>query len=686
MRDRFQRTGAALAAGAAAGALAGVVDVGLTFARGPVLLGFPVVACGVMAVGGAVVGLLFVLAGRVVGRSWAGLEVKGSRLAWGVAALWGLLALGGLLVASGLGVFERETPPARLHRFAWMSAGCVVVAAGVVRVVMAGLVRWPRAAVPAVVVPGVIAAVVLALSGGVVEEVDTRVVWVALVYGAGLLACVVTGRPRRAWVMVGLAVGLGVAGLAVLVLQPAVRLVAARYSPATERVTRGVARLADLDGDGFSPLGGEGDCAPFNDSIHPFAIDVPGDGVDQDCHDGDLDPSVLPPVELPPAERPSEKKRPNVVFVSVETLRADHMGFLGYARDTTPKLDAWAPGGAVFERAYTVAPVTDRVMPAWLGGMYPSTYVEALEYQTHVMGAHRELLPERLQAAGYHTLVLHSYHLFDDHGLAQGIDELIILGNKKTQDARRTTIAALQKVSLHVHAAPERPLFLWVHYYEPHSRYEPPPAHALWGEAAPIDRYDGEIHYVDEQVGALMERLGAMGVLEDAYVVFAADHGEEFLEHGRTMHAYAVYEESVRVPWVIRGPDVVARRIAAPVTTLDLAPTLLELLDIPGIPGAEGTSQAAALRGGAVVERPFFIEQWRHGTDQIQKIAVIEGANKMILDLENQLWELYDVIADPLERDNLDGREPATALRLRSLILGHRARAQAVRWRWEAGR
>ena len=111
---------------------------------------------------------------------------------------------------------------------------------------------------------------------------------------------------------------------------------------------------------------------------------------------------------------------------------------------------------------------------------------------------------------------------------------------------------------------------------------------------------------MDDQVGVLLARLGELGALDDAYVIFTADHGEEFLD-GRTMHAFAVYEESVRVPWVIVGPDVVARRISAPVTTLDLTPTLLELLDIPPIPGAQGIrTQAAALRGGAVVERPFF--------------------------------------------------------------------------------
>ena len=683
MRDRFQRTGAALAAGALAGGLAGLVDTAATSLRGPLPLGFPVVACGVMAVGGAVLAALLVHAARGVAGLWAGLGVRPT-IAWRVAAVWASLAVGVVLLVIGVSVFERETPPARLHRFAWLSVAALIVGAGVSRGVAAVVSRWPTMVAPLLGLPVLGTIAVMLAAGGVVEEVDTRFVWVGLVYVVGLVGCLMVGRPRRSGWVIGGALGLGLAALVVLVTQPAVRLVAARYSPATERVTRAVARLADLDGDGFSPLGGAGDCAPLDGSVHPFAVDVPGDGVDQDCHDGDLDPGVLPPRELVAAAVPTSKKRPNVVFVSVEALRADHMGFLGYARPTTPRLDAWAGGGAVFERAYTVAPVTDRVMPAWLGGMYPSMYVEALDYQTHVMGAQRELLTERLQAAGYRTIVLHSYHLFDDHGLAQGIDDLTILGNPVTQDARSTTTQALRKVRQQLAEAPDRPIFLWVHYYEPHSRYTPPAMHALWGEEEPMDRYDGEIHYVDSQIGVLFERLRGLGVLDGAYVMLTADHGEEFLEHGRTMHAYAVYEESVRVPWVIAGPDVVARRIPAPVTTLDLAPTLLELVDVPPIPGAEGISQAAALRGGAVVERPFFIEQWRHGTDQVQKIAVVDGADKMILDLDNQLWELYDVLADPLERDNRDGREPALSLRLRGLILGHRARSQAVRWRWEA--
>lgn len=688
MKDRSQGTGAwaarAAATGALAGVIAGAIDSAWTAARGPWLPVFPLVACGVMALAGAAVGL-GLAAGEVgVRRSWEGHRRPGG--AWIAGGVWGSAVLGGLLLLAGLAVFVRETPAARLHWFAWMAVGAAVVAMAVTRAVAALLagrrrsVVWVVGALPVVIAGGIAAAFM-----NVVEEIDLRFVGVLLGFVGGWIGLRVIGRPVRGGRVVLAAAGLGAVGLSVLATQPRARLVSARYSPASERVTRGLARAADFDGDGFTPLAGEGDCAPFDGAVHPFAVDVPGDGVDQDCHAGDLDPGVMPPVENPVAAAPRAGRRPNVVFVSVETLRADHMGFLGYARATTPRLDAWAAEAAVFERAYTVAPVTDRVMPAWLGAMYPSMFVEALDYDTHVMGAERELLPERLQAAGYHTMALMSFHLFDDHGLGQGIAELEILGNERTQDARWTTLRALRKVREHLNDQPWQPWFLWVHYYEPHSRYTPPERHALWGEAEPVDRYDGEIHYVDEQIGVLLDRLRELGALADTLVVFAADHGEEFLEHGRIMHAYAVYEESVRVPWAIAGPGVVARRIAEPVSLLDLTPTLLELLDIPPIPGAEGQSQAAALRGGAAATRPFFIEQFRHGHAEIQKLAVVEGNFKMILDLEHQLWELYDVIADPRERVNLDGLAPE-AERLRGLLLDHRARSQAVRWRGEAGR
>ncbi|MBL9101596.1 MAG: sulfatase-like hydrolase/transferase [Myxococcales bacterium] len=685
MEDRSQGTGAwtgrAAATGALAGAVAGGVDGALTLARGPWAPAFLIVSCGVLALAGAFVGVGLALAERGVRRWWASGRPTA---AWWVGALWGTAVLAGGLVLAGLAVFERETPAARLHAFAWQVGAAAVLAIAVMRAVAWALARRRGWTAAAVAVPVIAGAAVARASAGVIEEVDVRFVWVALAFVAAWIGLRLRWRARaRRWVIGATAVA--AVGAAVLATRPALRLIAARYSPASERVARALARVGDVDGDGFSPLGGEGDCGPFDAAVHPFAVDVPGDGVDQDCHAGDLDPRVLPPTPRPVAAAPRAGRRPHVVLVSIETLRADHVGFHGHARATTPRLDAWAAGAAVFERAYTPAPVTDRALPAWLGGLYPSMVVEALDYETHVMADERELLSERLRAAGYHTVVVQSFHAFAAHGLAQGVEQLDILDRPATQDARWTTRRAVHRVREHLRDRPADPLFLWVHYYEPHSRYTPPREHALWGEARAVDRYDGEIHYVDEQVGALLDRLDELGVLQDAYVVLAADHGEEFLEHGRTMHAHAVYEESVRVPWAIRGPGLRARRIDAPVTLLDLTPTLLDLLDVPAIPGIDGVSQAAALRGGEVVARPFFIEQFRHGSAELQQLAVVDGEFKMIVDLEHQLWELYDVLADPRERVGLDGGGPEWP-RLRGLLLDHRARSQAARWRWEAGR
>lgn len=668
----------AAAAGVLAGCIAGLADALLTALRGAFAAGLPLAACGVMAlVGGVLAPPAWLLLARARdGWSQLGAPRPGAPLLLALAA--GSLVLALLLDLAGAALFVRRTPPARLHSFAWAALGSALIAGVGARGLAALVQRWPRLAAPVALGLGLAAAAILRAGLQRAAELDLRFLVVLGVY-AGALALLMRRRPPTRPRRIALAgLGLGLLALVLLAASPGVRLVAARYSPLSGRLARVAARLADLDADGFSPLGGEGDCAPLDPSVHPFAADRPGDGVDQDCHAGDLDPAVLPPPPAPMPLAPPAGPRPNVILISVETLRADHLGLYGYARATTPEIDAFFADAAVFERAYTVSPVTDRTLPSWLGGMLPSMYVEALDYDAHVLSPARVLLPERLQAAGYRTIVLQSFHLFDDHGLAQGIDELEVLHHAGRQDARFTTRLAARKVDEHLRRRPEQPLFLWVHYYEPHARYTPPDAHRIFGDAD-LDRYDGEIHYVDAEIGRLLDHLQGAGVLAGAYVALTADHGEEFLEHGRTQHAYAIYEESVRVPWMVRGPDIVARRIAAPVSLLDLSPTLLDLIGLPVEPGLDARSEAAALRGGAVQRPWLLIEQFQHGTDHVQKIALIEGDAKMILDLDHQLWELYDLARDPGERDNLDGRDLERSLRMRRRILDHRARSQAAR-------
>lgn len=675
--------GSALAAGALAGVAASFVDGVFTLVHGPWVASVPVVAAGVLGLVGAVVGPVLVTMLRVVRSQWhrIGFPHVGFSTAAGGSTL-----LAVLLFVIGASVFTDRTPPTRLRTFAWLASLAVIAVGGCMRLLDVAARRSRNAglACAGLVVFGV--AIVLHRGLLIADQVDLRFVWVIAAYLVALriLLPVVSRRAVSVHVLGGLVVVVASA-LWILSSQLTARVVIARYSPTVGSAVRLVSRLVDVDADGHSFVGPDGDCAPLDGSIHPFAVDVPDDGIDQDCHAGDLSEARLGPPPGTVAAMPPVRDRPHVFLITVETLRADHVGLYGYARDTTPRIDAFFADDLVFDRAYTVAPVTDRTLPAILTAVYPSRLTEALDYETHVLDGSRVLLPERLHDAGYHTMVLQSFHWFDDHGLDQGIDDLVILHDAEAMGARETTTLALGKLREHVRDRPRTPLFLWIHYYEPHARHTPPRQHRLWdgggdySEENPVDLYDGEIHFVDAQIGRLFRGAALQGLLENAYVILASDHGEEFLEHGRRMHADAVYEESIRVPLMFAGPGLAAGRIAEPLSLIDLTPTLLELLDIPFVEGIDGVGRADVLRGAALPRNPIVVEQYRQGSDELHKLALVDGFDKLILDLENTLWEMYDLDADPAERSNIYGRDPARTLEMRDRILDHLAMTRAVR-------
>jgi arylsulfatase A-like enzyme len=675
-----------LAAGALAGVVASGVDGVFTVVRGPWVASVPVVAAGVLGFAGAIAGVLAVSIVRMAIEQWRRLGVERVGAALVVTTAGGSLLLAAAIFAIGLSLFAERTPSTRLRAFGWLVMLAIVAVGACMRLLDVVAARRKGAFVCAAVVVVALAAAswrALALA----DEIDLRFVGVIAAWFIVLpLALRVTARARVVRAVLACLVLLLVAALWLLSQELPARVVIARYSPTVGIVARTVARIVDFDGDGHSFIGPEGDCAALDGSIHPFAVDLPDDGIDQDCHDGDLTQDRVPRTPGTRAGVPAKRHRPNVLLVTVEALRPDHLGIHGYTRDTSPRIDALFANAVVFERAYTVAPVTDRTLPAILTGVYPSRLVESLDYETHVLGDERVLLTERLRDAGYHTVVLQSFYLFDDHGLDQGIDDLMVLRDGIGMGGRPTTNAAITALRDHERDHASAPLFMWIHYYEPHSRYTPPGEHRLWDgggdykDENPMDLYDGEIHFVDSQIGRLLARARSLGLLDDAYVILSSDHGEEFLEHGRRQHAFAVYEESIRVPLLVSGPGLSARRIAEPFTLLDLTPTLLELLDIPFVDGIDGVSRADLLRSGVTsAPRAVLVEQYRHGSDELQKVALIDGSDKLILDLENNLWELYDLDADPLERENIYGYEGTPSLDMRERILDHFAMTRAVR-------
>jgi arylsulfatase A-like enzyme/Flp pilus assembly protein TadD len=306
---------------------------------------------------------------------------------------------------------------------------------------------------------------------------------------------------------------------------------------------------------------------------------------------------------------------PNLLLVTLDTTRADHLGAWGYAAARTPTLDALAARGARFARCDTAAPVTLPSHASILTGLFPPRH-GVRDNGTFVLAPQTVTLAERLAGAGYDTAaVVAAVVLARRHGLDQGFrvyDDDLGAGyaqgtNVSERDAEATTAAAL--------AALDRlkpPFFLWTHYYDPHEEYRPPTrfADALTGAHR---LYDGEIAFVDEQLARLLARLPA-----DTVIVVVGDHGEMLGEHGETTHGLLPLAGARRVPLILAGPGVPGGRVVdSLVRTVDVAPTLLAAAGLPAAAELDGRSllplDPAALAGrSSYCESflPFFAYRW----------------------------------------------------------------------------
>ncbi len=303
--------------------------------------------------------------------------------------------------------------------------------------------------------------------------------------------------------------------------------------------------------------------------------------------------------------------RPNLLLITVDTLRADHLGCYGYEGAQTAALDALAQRGALFEQAYTPAPMTLPAHATLMTGLSPP------QHGARVNGEHRlsegiPTLAEELSAAGYRTgAFVAAFVLHARFGLARGFDEydddfsgayeqevpeslsLYRPGNLVVDAA----LAWLGTESSAPGSAENAPFFAWVHLYDVHypwHDHDPDGSGASDGQGT----YDGEIAFADQQVARLLEFLGQRGLDENTLVVVLADHGEGLGDHSETEHGYLLNEEVLHVPWIMAGPGVTpGLRVSALVTLEDFLPTVCELLDIGISSAISGRSLVPALRG-----------------------------------------------------------------------------------------
>ena len=357
--------------------------------------------------------------------------------------------------------------------------------------------------------------------------------------------------------------------------------------------------------------------------------------------------------------------RPHIILISIDTLRADHVGCYGYPEDITPALDSLAADGVRFENAYGPVPLTLPSHTAMLTGSYPP-YTGVHKNETHRLSASHQTLPELLSDVGYVTGAIVSTFVLDSQfGLDQGFqtyqDDMPLspqgrgYSQRKGEEATELAIDWLDR-----HAGADG-LFLLLHYYDPHTPYEPPEAFARFG-SDDAGLYAGEVAYSDHCVGLVIDKLKELGLYEDCLIIVTSDHGEMLGEHGELTHGYFVYESAVRVPLIIKAPDQVAGgQVADPVGLIDLVPTICSLLGVPAPESVQGVDLTPYLTGSSpdAPDRYLYCESAMPQNYDLNGLFGVVGPRWKFIDTTRP--ELYDLRADPTETADLSDQQAVMA-------------------------
>lgn len=433
-----------------------------------------------------------------------------------------------------------------------------------------------------------------------------------------------------------------------------------------QRLVRLYLAATDRDGDGHAFAFGGGDCDDDDPRVHPGAFDRRGDGIDQDCWGGDGSPEDLAALgagayggarSVPP--------QPNILLVTIDALRPDHLGAWGYRRPTSPNLDAFARTAVRFERAIAQSSRSIRSIPAMMTGFAPSQIAYGDEYLYPSLLPENQTLAEALTTRGWATTAVMGTDYFDrTGGFFQGFADTHQVAIYKPPRAR-TVDDALPR--LRTLAAGGKPWLLWVHLFNVHEEY-------LWDRApsrfgtAPVDAYDTEITHADAEVQRLLTELTTLGLDGKTVVAIASDHGEAFGEHRNRGHSFTLYEEELRAVLMVRAPGIAPSVVREPVPLMDLAPTLLDLARVPVPRPMPARSLVPRMLGrpAPAGERPLYAELMPDGLYPFDVKSVRRGRYKLHWWVRDGRSELYDLVQDPGEQADLADADPRT----RDTLLG----------------
>ena len=359
---------------------------------------------------------------------------------------------------------------------------------------------------------------------------------------------------------------------------------------------------------------------------------------------------------------------PNVVLVTIDTLRADRVGAYGDAAARTRTLDRLARGGVLVEDATVQVPETRPSHASLLTGRYPFEHGLRDNYSPPLK-PDLPTLASVLSAAGYETAAfIGAYPVSADSGLGRGFeryDDPFGSGEsgRIERPAAEVVDAALAFLGKE---GPRRPFFVWAHLFDPHYPYEPPPPYDREFAKRP---YDGEVAYADAQLGRLLEQLDRADLRARTLVVVTSDHGEGLGDHGEDEHLLFVYESTLRVPLVLSWPGVLpaGTRIRGQFRSVDLMPTILGLLGVPG-PATSGESRAEVLRrGGRIPDNESYVEAlFGHLRFDYAPLRALRAEGWKYIDLPKP--ELYRVADDPAEARNLFAERGGVAAKMRERL------------------
>jgi choline-sulfatase len=394
---------------------------------------------------------------------------------------------------------------------------------------------------------------------------------------------------------------------------------------------------------------------------------------------------------LPGLVVPGCAATPNIVLITLDTTRADRMGFLGSKRGLTPNLDALARQSVVFSHAYSHVPLTTASHATILTGTYPQ-YNQVNDFGRPLPET-VPYLPDILHRRGYHTAAFVSALVLDPlDGLAPGFDRGFDIynagfrlrrgGEDRYQTVERRGGEVIGRALKWVQTQRRAPFFLWIHLYDAHDPYDPPAPFKQRYSSAP---YDGEIAYVDSAVGQFLKELRAEGMFENTAIAVMADHGEALGEHGEGTHGIFLYDETIHVPLLVKMPAerLAGARIETRAGLVDVAPTLLQLARATPPPQMQGESLLPLMQASApqprtrsagkqadsipAKDRPAYAE-----TDYPERafgwsaLRSLRTSNYLFIDAPER--ELYDSAADPQASRNLVKSRPAVTDTLASQL------------------